>query len=124
MTTANLGEYEDWATSNNDLTWGNDELLDTAKFLLAVTTPSLPASIHKDLPLYLDSGVSTHISCVHSDFSSYKSIELQTITGVGNLLVSAIGLGTVEILIPNTSMCLCLWNVLYAPDAGVQYVSY
>ena len=56
MTAANLGENEDWATSNNDSTWGNNKLLDTAKFLLAATTPSLPASIHKDLPLYLDSG--------------------------------------------------------------------
>ena len=123
MTAANLGENEDWATSNNDLTWGNDELLDTAKFLLAATTPSPPASIHKDLPLYLDSGASTHISCVCSDFSSYKSIEPQTITGVGNSSVSAIGLGTVEILIPNTSACLCLRNVLYAPDAGVRLIS-
>ena len=37
--------------------------------------------------------------------------------------VSAIGLSTVRILIPNTSACLCLWNVLYVPDAGVRLIS-
>ena len=121
MTAADLGEYADWATSNNDPNWGNNELLDTARFLLAATNVSLPA--HKDLPLYLDSGASTHISCVRSDFTTFRSIEPRTITGVGNSSVAAIGLGAVEILIPETSACLTLRNVLYAPDAGVRLIS-
>ena len=120
MTAADQGEYLDWATNNNDTSWGNNELLDTATFLLAVINPSLPA--HKDLPLYLDSGASTHISCMCSDFA-FKSIEPQVITGVGNSSVSAIGMGTVEILIPETSACLTLRNVLYAPDASVCLIS-
>ena len=120
-TAADQGEYSDWATNNNDASWGNNELLDTAKFLLAVTNPSLPA--HKDLPLYLDSGASTHMSCMRLDFSAFKSIEPQTITGVGNLSISAIGMGTIEILIPETSACLTLRNVLYAPDASICLVS-
>ena len=80
MTAADQGEYSDWATNNNDASWGNNELLDTVKFLMATTNLSLPA--HKDLPLYLDSGASTHISCMRSDFSAFKSIEPRTITGV------------------------------------------
>ena len=117
MTAADLGEYADWTISNNDLNWGNGELLDTATFLLAATNTSLPA--HKDLLLYLDSGASTHISCIHSDFTTFHSIERWTITGVGNSSVSTIGLGAIEILIPETFVCLTLQNVLYVPDASV-----
>jgi hypothetical protein len=45
------------------------------------------------------------------------------ITGVGNSSVSAIGIGTVEISIPETLAQLTLQNVLYAPDAGVRLIS-
>ena len=121
MTATDLGEYMDWATSNNNSNWGNNELLDTARFLLAATNVSLPA--HKDLPLYLDSGASTHILCIQSDFITFCSIEPWTSTGVGNSLVATIGLGAVEILIPETSTCLTLQNILYAPDAGVRLIS-
>ena len=121
MTAADQGEYSDWASNNNDPNWGNNEFLDTATFLLAATNPTLPA--HKDMPLYLDSGASTHISCIRSDFSTFRSIEPRMITGVGNSSVSAIGMGTVVIRIPETSACLTLQNVLFAPDAGVRLIT-
>ena len=69
--------------------------------------------------LYLDSGASTHISCVQSDFSNLNPIEPRNITGLGSLSVSATGMGMIEISIPEMSACLVLRHVLYAPDTGV-----
>ena len=122
MTAADQGEYLDWACNNSNLSWSNNnESIDTATFLLAASDSS--PSTQKDLPLYLDSGASSHISCVHSDFSEFAPIEPRTITGVGNSSVSAIGMGTIEILLPENSAHLVLRNVLYAPNAGVCLIS-
>jgi hypothetical protein len=124
MTAADQGEYSDWAISNNSSSWGNNQdTFDMATFLLAASDTLLIACGAKDLPLYLDLGASTHISCVHSDFHEFLPIEPRTITGMGNSSVSAIGMGTVEISIPETSAQLTLQNVLYAPDAGVRLIS-
>lgn len=80
MTAADQGEYDDWATNNN-ADWGDSEPFNTATFLLAASDTSL---ITQDSPpLYLDSGASTHISCVRSDFTEFTNIELWTITGIG-----------------------------------------
>ena len=121
MTAADQGEYLDWASNNNDPSWGNNKSLDTATFLLAASDSS--PSAQKDPPLYLDSGASTHISCVRSDFSEFALIEPRTITGVGNSAVSAIGMGTIEILLPESSARLVLCNALYAPNTGVRLIS-
>ena len=61
MTATDQGEYEDWAVSNNH-DWGDNEPFDMATFLLAATDITLLTC--DNLPLYLDSGASTHISCV------------------------------------------------------------
>jgi hypothetical protein len=88
MTTADQGEYLDWAINNNT-SWGNnEELLDTATFLLAATDTVLIARGTGDPPLYLDLGASTHISCIWSDFCELVPIEPQTITGVSNSSVT------------------------------------
>jgi hypothetical protein len=124
MTAADQGEYSDWAVNNNSSSWGNnEESLDTASFFLVAPDTLLITRGPGDPPLYLDSRASTHISCVCSDFCELASIESRTITGVGNSSVSAIGIGTVEISIPETSAQLTLRNVLYAPDAGVRLIS-
>ena len=75
------------------------------------------------MPLYLDSGASTHILCVHLDFSEFTPIEPCTIMGVSNSAVSVIGMGTIEILLLKSSVCLVLWNILYAPEAGIRLIS-
>ena len=121
MTATDQGEYLDWASNNNDTSWGNNESFDTATFLLAASDSS--PSNQKSLPLYLDSGASTNISCVCSDFSKFAHIEPCTITGVGNSVVSAIGMGTIEISLPESSVCLVLCNTLYAPGASVCLIS-
>lgn len=97
MTAANHGEYADWALTNCDLNWTRDGTFNTATFLLAATNNSLPDD--NNPPLYLDSGASTHISCIHSDFSEFKLIQLQTIMDVGKSSVVATGMGTIEFLI-------------------------
>ena len=96
-------------------------MIDTVTFLLAAT--NVHALIAENPPLYLDSGASTHISCVHSDFSEFRMIEPRIIMGVGNSSVSAIGMGTVVLLVHETSARLTLRNVLYAPKAGVRLIS-
>ena len=121
MTAADQGEYTDWAFTNVDPHWSREEMIDTATFLLAAT--NVHALIAENPPLYLDSGASTHISCVRSDFSEFRMIEPRIIMGVGNSSVSAIGMGTVVLLVHETSARLTLRNVLYAPKAGVRLIS-
>ena len=120
MTAADQGEYEDWAVNNNT-DWGDNEPFDTATFLLAGTNIALLA--RDNPPLYLDSGASTHISCIRSDFLELADIEPRAITGVGNSTVSATGIGTIAILLPGTSARITLRKVLYAPNAGVRLIS-
>jgi hypothetical protein len=123
MTAADQGEYSDWAINNNT-SWGNnEELLDMATFLLVATDTLLIAQGTGDPPLYLDLGASTHISCIQSDFCELVPIEPRTITGISNSSVSATGMGTIEISIPESSAQLTLRNVLYAPDAGIRLIS-
>ena len=121
MTAADKGEYVEWASSNCDPNWNKDGFIDTATFLLADTNKSL--ANNDEPPLYLDSGASTHISCIRSDFSEFRPIEPRTIMGVGNSSVAATGLGTIEITIHETSARLTLRNVLYAQKAGVRLIS-
>ena len=121
MTAADKGEYIEWASSNCDPNWNKDRFINMATFLLADTNKSL-ANNDKP-PLYLDSGASTHISCICSDFSEFRPIEPRTIMGVGNSSVAATGLGTIEITIHETSARLTLCNILYAQKAGVRLIS-
>jgi hypothetical protein len=130
MTAADQGEYSNWALTNSNPAWGHqDGTLDTASCLLATidtmraADTALIARRDHDPPLYLDSGASAHISCVHSDFRDYSQIAPRAITGVGNSTVFAIGMGTIEISIPGSSAALVLYNALHAPDAGVRLIS-
>ena len=123
MTATDKGEYNDWAFSNGNPGWGNtDDTFDTVSCLLATPDTALIVRDDRDPPLYLDSGASTHISCVRSDFRELSHIEPQMITGVGASSVSATGIGTVEISILGSSAPLILRDVLYAPSAGVHLV--
>lgn len=117
MTAADHGEYLDWAYTNTDSNWS----INIATFLLAATNAS--SFTNEDPPLYLDSGVLTHISCVWSNFLELRQIEPQNILGVGNSLVAATGMGTIEILIHETSTHLTLCNILYTPNAGMHLIS-
>ncbi|KAH9166799.1 hypothetical protein EDB89DRAFT_1857052, partial [Lactarius sanguifluus] len=76
------------------------------------------------IPFFLDSGASSHISCLHSDFSAITQLsEPRKISGVGNASVYAVGVGTIDILLPGTNVRLQLHDILFAPDANVRLVS-
>jgi hypothetical protein len=84
MTTVDLGEYSDWAFNNSNPGWGTtDGTLDTASFLLATINPDTASTSDIalftrqdcDLPLYLDSGASAHISCMLTDFRDFSQME-------------------------------------------------
>jgi hypothetical protein len=131
MTAADQGEYSDWALNNGNPGWGStDGTFDTESFLLVTIDPdtmptgdvALIARRDRDPPLYLDSGASAHISCMRTDFRDFSKMEPQAITGVGNSMVFATGMGTIEISIPESSTNLTLHNALYAPDAGVHLI--
>jgi len=107
MTATDQGEYANWILDGNLQPWdanasAGDLWVDTANILLASAEISLFANNPIDLLLYLDSGASTHISCVESDFSALTPISPHQIMGVGNSLVSATGIGTDNILLPGT----------------------
>ena len=119
MTTTDLGEYTDWAVSNND-NWGDTEPFDTAMFYLATMDTAL--LVRENPPLYLDSGASAHILCIQSHFTNLTTIEPWTIIGVDSS-VAAIELGTIEISLPGTSTCITLHKVLYTPGARVHLIS-
>ena len=50
-------------------------------------------------------------------------MEPWAITGVGDSMVFATGMGTIEISILGSSACLTLHDILYAPDAGIHLIS-
>ena len=124
MTTADLGEYHDWAADDTTPEWGasNDNVVDSATVLLASVAMSLLAQ-GPDIPIYLDAGASVHIFCRDSDFLVLEPIMPHHIMGVGNVSVSATGIGTVEISLPGVASTLTLHDVLFAPTAGVRLVS-
>lgn len=77
-----------------------------------------------ELPFFLDSGSSSHISCMKSDFVNLTQLtEPCRVSGVGNASVYAIGIGTIELLLPETNARLQLYNALYVPGANVRIVS-
>ena len=123
-TTADLGKYQDWAPDSTAPKWnsGNDNLVGITDTLLAFAMTSL-LTLGTDLPVYLDSGASAHIFCRELDFSELKPITPCQITGVGNALVSATGIGTVQISLPGSAAMLNLHDLLFAPSASVRLVS-
>ena len=119
-----LEEYSEWPGDGY-----TDTFLDTNAILIAsIDSPDVTDvalfSHPADPPFFLDSGASSHISCIRSDFTSMKSLnEPRKISGVGNASVSAVGVGTVILLLPQTNAQLRLHNVLFAPEACVRLIS-
>src|SRR6266702_1653608 len=119
-----LEEYSEWPGDGY-----TDTFLDTNAILIAsIDSPDVTDvalfSHPADPPFFLDSGESSHISCIRSDFTSMKSLnEPRKISGVGNASVSAVGVGTVILLLPQTNAQLRLHNVLFAPEACVRLIS-
>jgi len=73
-------------------------------------------------PFYVDTGASTHLSPVHSDFLMLKDITPRPIQGVGGSSVSAVAIGDIKLHIAR-GQDLILKDVLYVPNASVRLVS-
>src|SRR6266702_1721885 len=116
-----LDEYPDWPADSSA-----DTLLDTNTILIAsIDYPNVALLSHPtDLPFFLDSGTSSHISCIRSDFTTLQKLnELRKISGVGNASVFAVGVSTIVLRLPLTNTQLQLHNVLFAPEACVCLIS-
>ena len=114
LTTPDHGEFFDWPQRTFDT------------ILIASTSHSETAllSYPSELPFFLDSGSSSHISCFQSDFINLTKLsEPRRVSGVGNASVYALGVGTIELLLPETNARLRLLNALYVPNANARLVS-
>jgi len=77
-----LDKYSDWPAGSSA-----DMVLDTSAILIAsINSTNVALLSHPtNIPFFLDSGASSHISCVCSDFVTLKQLdEPRKISGVGN----------------------------------------
>jgi hypothetical protein len=72
-----------------------------------------------------DSGASRHMSPHRKSFVTYRSINARPITAANNQTFNAIGMGDLQIDVPNgaTSSRVILKDTLHAPDLGLTVVS-
>jgi hypothetical protein len=73
-------------------------------------------------PFLLDSGCTTHISPIQSDFSSLKAIDNRIVKGVSSSSIQAIGIGSIRLTIRNGRQ-ICLKNILFIPVSTVRLLS-
>jgi hypothetical protein len=75
-----------------------------------------------DLPFYVDTGATVHISPEQSDFLTLRPIAARSVKGVGGSSVTAIGLGDIKLRIARGAHII-LKNVLFIPNAAVRLIS-
>jgi len=80
-----------------------------------------PLSID-NLPFYVDTGATVHISPEKSDFLTLCPIAAWSVKGVGRSSVTAIGLGDIKLRIAR-GVHIILQNILYIPNAAVRLIS-
>jgi hypothetical protein len=92
-------------------------------------SPQIPAMVANEArggetELY-DSGASRHMSSFRERFTTYHDIPARPITAANNRVFYTIGVGDLEIDVPNgaSSSKVLLRDALYAPDMGLTVVS-
>ena len=80
-----------------------------------------PISID-DLPFYVDTGATVHISPEQSDFLTLKPIAAHPVKGVGGSSVAAIGIGDIKLRVARSAYII-LQNALYIPNATIRLIS-
>jgi hypothetical protein len=119
LPSSDLGDYSDWPPANSA-----DTLLDMSAILITSVDEVALLGHSSNPPFFLNSGASSHISCVQSDFTDLTHLaKPRRISGVGNASVFAVGVGTVDLILPQTDARLRLLDVLFAPSACVHLVS-
>ena len=76
----------------------------------------------EDLPFYVDTGATIHISPERSDFLMLRPISARAVKGVGGSSVTAIGIGNIKLCIAHSAH-INLQNALYIPNATVCLIS-
>jgi Pol polyprotein len=97
-----------WSANNNP----------TQPHAFAFSKMSLSPS---DLPFLLDSGASCHISTIKLDFQTLDYTMPQSIKGLGELSIIAIGCGTISL--SSLSGSFTLHNTFYISDSAVRLIS-
>jgi hypothetical protein len=88
--------------------------------------PAMAANEARDAEVELfDSGASRHMSPFRERFVTYRDIPARPITAANNRAFYAVGMGDLEIDVPNgaSSTKVLLRDALYAPDLGLTVVS-
>ena len=81
----------------------------------------IPISL-KDLPFYINSGATVHISPEKLDFITLCPISACSVKGVGGSSITTIGLGDIKLRIMRGAHII-LQNVLFIPNATVRLIS-
>jgi hypothetical protein len=76
----------------------------------------------EDLPFYVDTGATVHISPERSDFLTLRPISARAVKGVGGSSITAIGIGDIKLRIA-CGAHIILQNALYIPNATVRLIS-
>ena len=80
-----------------------------------------PISLN-DLPFYVDTGATVHISPEKSDFLTLKPTTARSVKGVGGSSVTAISIGGIKLYVMRGAYII-LQNALYIPNATVHLIS-
>ena len=75
-----------------------------------------------ELPFYVDTGATVHISPEKSDFLTLKPTTARSVKGVGGSSVTAIGIGSIKLRVARGAYII-LQNALYIPNATVRLIS-
>ena len=75
-----------------------------------------------DLPFYVDTGATVHISPEKSDFLTLKPTAACSVKGVGGSSITAIGIGSIQLRVAQSAYII-LQSVLYIPNAAVCLIS-
>jgi len=75
-----------------------------------------------DLPFYVDTGATVHISPEKSDFLTLKPTTAHSVKGISSSSITAIGIGSIKLCIA-CGTYIILQNTLYIPNATVRLIS-
>ena len=122
-------EYEGWLVFEEEPRTTIDWNTHTKPFDIAAISEIAPIQQNNrtlisldDLPFYVDTGATVHISPEKSDFLTLKPIAARPVKGVGGSSVAAIGVGDIKLRVARGAY-ITLQNALYIPNATVRLIS-
>ena len=122
-------EWNGWLALEEEPKTTVDWTTHTKEFDIAAISEISPIQSNKrtpislgDLPFYVDTGATVHISPEQSDFLTLRPIAARSVKGVGGSSVTAVGFGDIKLCIARSAH-LALQNVLFIPNATVCLIS-